>query len=196
MMILWLNRYSIYTGRFTESNCNEEFVFSLVDDDTILGELSRLDETKSVGIDGISATPLQLTKEHIIVTSVRHLVNQSFNEGKFINEWKSAKVIPLHKKGDVNDIRNYRPISVLSTSSKIIERIAHRQFYDYLIKHSILNKAQFGFRPGHSTGAALASLTHPWHIVHLTCIGQIVCAIYLDLKRACIWHGCHFHSSL
>ena len=37
-------------------------------------------------------------------------------------------------------------------------------------------------RPGHSTGAALASLTHPWHCA--IDIGQIVCAIYLDLKRA------------
>ena len=43
---------------FTESNCNEEFVFSPVDDDTILRELSRLDESKSVGIDSISAKPL------------------------------------------------------------------------------------------------------------------------------------------
>ena len=92
-----------------------------MDDDTILRELSRLDESKSVGIDGISAKPLKLAKEHII-TSIRHLINQSFNEGEFINEWKSAKVIPFYKKGDVNDVKNYRPISILSTSSKIIER--------------------------------------------------------------------------
>ena len=51
-----------------------------------------------------------------------------------------------------------------------------------LISVMLLNKAQFGFRPGHSTGAALASLTHPWHCA--IDIGQIVCAIYLDLKRA------------
>ena len=127
-----------------------------MNDNTILRELSRLDETKSVGIGGISAKPLKLAKEHI-VTSIRPLINQSFNECEFINEWKSAKVIPLHKKWDVNDVRNYRPISVLSISSKIIKCIAHRQFYDYLIKHSVLNKAQFGFRPGHSTGSALAS---------------------------------------
>ena len=103
---------------------------------------------QSVGIDGISAKPLKLAREHII-TSIRHLINQSFNEGEFINEWKSAKVIPFHKKGDVNDVKNYRPISILSTSSKIIERITlFRQLYDYLVKHAVLNKAQFGFRPG------------------------------------------------
>ena len=50
----------------TNFNCNEEFVFSPVDDDTILRELSRLDESKSVAIDGISAKPLKLAKEHII----------------------------------------------------------------------------------------------------------------------------------
>ena len=90
-----------------------------------------------------------MAKEHI-VTSIIHLVNQSFNEGKFINEWKSAKVIPLHKKGDVNDVRNYRPISVLSTS--------------------------FYFRGGpRFTYSSMALCLD---------IGQIVCAIYLDSKRA------------
>ena len=56
---------------------------------------------------------------HVFICLIAHF---------YINEWKRAKVIPLHKKGDVIDVRNYRPISVLSTSSKIIERIAHRQF--------------------------------------------------------------------
>ena len=140
--------------------------------------MSRLDESKSVGLDGIAAKPLKIAKV-FVVTSIKDLVNQSLNEGTFITEWKSAKVIPLHKKGDVNDVKNYRPISVLSAASKIVERIVHKQFYDY---HSILSKAQFGFRPGHSTGAALASLTHPWHSA--IDIGHIVCAIYVDLRRA------------
>ena len=47
---------------FTESNCNDEFVFSPVDDDTILRELSRLDESKSVGIDGISVKTFKIGK--------------------------------------------------------------------------------------------------------------------------------------
>ena len=110
-------------------------------------------------------------------------MNQSLNEGTFITEWKSAKVIPLHKKGDVNDVKNYRPISVLSAASKIVERIVHKQFYDYLLKHSILSKAQFGFRPGHSTGAALASLTHPWHCA-IDIDPITFCAIYVDSRRA------------
>ena len=165
----------------TECNSRDLFDFTLIDDDVILRELSRLDESKSVGLDGIAAKPLKIAKESV-VTSIKDLVNQSLNEGTFITEWKSAKVIPLHKKGDVNDVKNYRPISVLSAASKIVERIVHKQFYDYLLKHSILSKAQFGFRPGHSTGAALASLTHPWHCA--IDIGHIVCAIYVDLRRA------------
>ena len=166
---------------FAVPQSHDLFDFTLVDEDAVLRELSRLDESKSVGLDGVASKPIKLAKESLC-SSIKDLVNQSLSEGTFISEWKSAKVIPLHKKGDVNEVKNYRPISVLSATSKILERIVHSQFYNYLTKHSILSKLQFGFRPGHSTGAALASLTHPWHCA--IDIGQIICAIFVDLRRA------------
>ena len=48
------------------------------------------------------------------------------------NKWKITKVTPIHKKGNTNDYNNYRPISVLNTCSKILERAVHKQLIDHL----------------------------------------------------------------
>ena len=94
---------------------------------------------------------------------------------------KVQKICPLFKKGETNLICNYRPIAILPVVSKLIEKVAHKQ-YTFLSTHNILSNSQFGFRPGHSTSAALGSLTDDW--LRLIDIGQIIGAIYVDLKRA------------
>ena len=106
----------------------------------------------------------------------------SFSLGVYPDEWKHAKITPLHKKGDRNLCANYRPISILNAASKVIERIAHKQLHDYVIKYGLLNKVQFGFRPGHSTGAALGCMVDDWS--HSIDIGRVIAAIFVDLKRA------------
>ena len=61
-----------------------------------------------------------------------------------------AKVSPLFKSGNVSDINNYRPISVLNCVSKIIEKHVHKHFYEYLNQNELLSSVQSGFRPQHS----------------------------------------------
>ena len=73
-------------------------------------------------------------------------------------------------------------MSIICAASKLIERIAHQLVYDYVVKNDLLNKAQFGFRPGHSTGAALGSIIDDW--LQYFDLGRIIGALYLDLKRA------------
>ena len=52
----------------------------------------------------------------------------------FQDAFKTSKVTPLYKKGDKTDLNNYRPISILSTISKVFERVIHKQLYDYFCK--------------------------------------------------------------
>ena len=66
-------------------------------------------------------------------------------------------MFPLFKKGDVNSMTNYRPISKLPAVSKLIERMVHKHLYDFLILNDVLTEVQFGFRPGHSTASALGA---------------------------------------
>ena len=52
------------------------------------------------------------------IESLTYIMNMSLQMGVFPNEWKIAKVVPLHKGGDLNDVNNYRPISILACVSK------------------------------------------------------------------------------
>ena len=67
------------------------------------------------------------------------------NKGNLSNVSKIAKVISIHKSGFKNDINNYRPISLLSALSKVLEKLVYNRLYVFLSKHSILFEAQLGF---------------------------------------------------
>lgn len=72
---------------------------------------------------------------------------------------KVAKVTPLFKGGKASDMDNYRPISVLCISSKILERAIHSQLCRFLEENKLLRSYQCGFRKGYSTEFAAISLT-------------------------------------
>ena len=82
-------------------------------------------------------------------------INKSFKEGIFPNQLKSARVVPIHKEGTKNNVENYRPISLLSSISKIYERLMHSRIIKFLDQNNSLNDMQYGFRPGRSCEHAL-----------------------------------------
>ncbi len=98
------------------------------------------------------------------------------------SEWKSARVIPLHKKGPKNLLNNYRPISILPVISKIFEKVLYEQLYDYFISNNLLSPHQFGFRQFHSTASALLDSTNEWFINMDR--GMFNIAVFLDLQKA------------
>ena len=64
---------------------------------------------------------------------------------------KIAKVIPIYKCKEKNEMGNYRHISLLPSISKIIEKLVHKRLYSFCENNEILNDNQYGFRPKHST---------------------------------------------
>jgi len=64
---------------------------------------------------------------------------------------KGARVLPIFKVGDSHIIKNYRPISLLPSFSKILEKLIHKRLYNYLSQHNILFSSQYGFRKGYAT---------------------------------------------
>ena len=76
--------------------------------------------------------------------------NLSLTTGLVPSKWKITKVTPFHKKGNTNDYDNYHPISVLNTSSKILERAFHKQLIDHVETNDLLSKTQFGYRKNRS----------------------------------------------
>ena len=90
-----------------------------------------------------------------IVPSLARLINHSFQVSVFPSRWKTAKVTPLHKGGNLDEVSNFRLISVLHVLSKVIERHIHDALYSYLTENNLIYSRQSGFRKHHSTETAL-----------------------------------------
>ena len=78
--------------------------------------------------------------------------------GIFPDALKISKTIPVYKKGDINSLSNYRPISLLPTLSKVFERVIYNQLYNYFVFNNLLSEQQYGFRAKHSTELAAVKL--------------------------------------
>ena len=118
----------------------------------------------------------------IITNSVTYLVNLSLSVGSMPDEWKQAKVIPLHKSGCREDMDNYRPISILPVISKIAESAVNVQLQQYLTQHNLLSSVQSGFRKYHSAQTAVTFFSDS--IRRNTELGQMTGALFIDLRKA------------
>ena len=132
--------------------CTEEHVYDL---------LCSLDTTKSTGLDGVSAVMLKQTAASI-APSLTTLFNLSIASGSFPSDWKCARVTPIFKSSDSSLPNNYRPISILSIASKLLEQHIRSLIFEHLNDNSPISKFQWGFMPRRSTISALCSLAHDW----------------------------------
>ncbi len=100
-----------------------------------------------------SNIPMFLLKKlgHQICMPLKHIINLSLDSGEIPSSMKTAKVIPLLKSGDPSDVNNYRPISLLSSFGKILEKIVANKLVFFLESNNLLSQNQFGFRKEHST---------------------------------------------
>ena len=128
--------------------------------------------------------PLKLLTKigDIISTPLSLIVNQSLCSGSFPSKLKLAKVIPIFKKNDNKKFDNYRPISLLSSVSKIFERVVFNQLYNFLQEHNLLFESQYGFRKLHSTDLAALELID--RINKQIDQRKIPFSIFLDLSKA------------
>ena len=94
---------------------------------------------------------------------------------------KNAKVTPVYKSGERFLASNFRPISVLLTLTKLIEKHVSKHIYQYLIKFDLLHPTQSGFRPNHSCQTALINIIDKWLQEMIN--GKINLAVLLDLKK-------------
>ena len=111
-----------------------------------------------------------------------YLFNLSLSTGSFPDKLKLAKVIPIFKKGDTYLPSNYRPISLVSIFSKLLEKIMYKRLYSYLQGNNILYRYQFGFRKNHNTALALIDVVDS--IYQYLDHTETVIGLYLDLQKA------------
>ena len=111
-----------------------------------------------------------------------HIFNLSFTTGVVPAQFKMAKVIPIFKAGDKSSMDNYRPISLLSSFSKILEKLVALRIMSFLNNNDILSKWQFGFRSGHSTAHPMVHFLNK--ITDALNNKKHTIAIFCDLKKA------------
>ena len=133
------------------------FEFAEIEPSKVLKLLSKLDVTKATGLDQISNKVLKQAAP-VIYKQLTELFNLSLKSGEYPDDWKLAKVSPVFKAGERNDPNNYRPTSILSTISRVFEKLVYEQIYNYLTKNNLLDSRQSGFRSLHSTVTALLDL--------------------------------------
>ena len=142
----------------------------------------------SAGVDGLSSSFLKQIIPHISIP-FSHICNLSIVNGEFPTAMKISKVIPVHKSGDANTLNNYRPISLLPSLSKVLERIMYDRLYKYLSANNMIIPQQFGFRRNYSTELALL------HATELICSfsenKKAALGIFIDLSKAfdCLNHN-------
>jgi hypothetical protein len=119
----------------------------------------------------------------IYQTALTHIISLPLCKGQFADQLKIAKVKPLYRKGCDTEVANYRPVSLITGFSKIIEKIIKKSLVSFLYKHSIISNTQHGLCKGESTGSATVDFVERVH--KSLDERELSIGICLDLSRAC-----------
>ncbi len=127
--------------------------------------------------------PLKIANSNYsFTTALAKVINTSFEQGIFPQSLKTARVIPVHKEGSKMDVTNYRPISLLSSFSKIYEKLMHTRLLNFLESNESIFENQYGFRPGRSCEHALLNAQST--ILHSLNKKEIALLLLLDYSKA------------
>ena len=142
-----------------ERDARPLFNFKRINRSDVLILIKSLSNSEAFGLDGLDAVALKTVAEEISAP-VQHLINLSLSTGKFAKKWKIAKVTPRLKSKDLNryETSSYRPVAILSTVSKLVERTAQQQLLGYLEDTKQLSGSNHAYRSLHSTTTTLIEI--------------------------------------
>ena len=148
--------------------------------------ISKLNANKTVGADGISSHFLKQCR-HVLAPSLCIIFNKSLQFSVVPSSWKCANVTPILKKGDACNVDNYRPISLLSVVSKVMELCIHDVLYPKVKGH--IHELQHSFCKGRSCTSQLLKVYN--YIGAILDRGGQVDITYLDFSKVfdCVPHS-------
>ena len=141
---------------------NYEFNFCDVSHEALLTELKSLPSNSGLDIMKIDQRLLK-TAGPYISRSLLRIINESLKSGVVHDDWKVARVTPVYKNdGDVENVNNYRPISVIGHVAKIMEKLVRIQLVNYLEIHHFISPDQSAYLKHHSTQSCLHRVIEDW----------------------------------
>ncbi|CAG9115901.1 unnamed protein product [Plutella xylostella] len=164
-----------------KSSSTKSFFLGPTDHVEVEKIISNLKHNSAPGWDNVSNRLLK-TCSCYLSRPIAFIINLSLSSGVVPANLKMANVCPIYKSGDKNDVTNYRPISLLTSLSKILEKVVNNQLLKFLEKESLLHDHQFGFRRGRSTEDAVANLVD--HVAKKLDSGERCVGVFLDLAKA------------
>ena len=150
--------------------------------------LKEINVSKSSGMDNISSFVIKETFLTLL-TQITHLYNLSAKCSVFPQAWKDALVIPIPKTGDLSNVKNFRPISLLPLPGKILEKLVKSQVTKHFENNNIFSEVQHGFRKNHSTIHSVAQLAN--YVNVKMDAGTPTLATFIDFRKAfdCVQHS-------
>ena len=148
---------------------------------SVLQKLNRLLPNKSPGPDGWHPRLLKETST-ALAKPLHMLLQKSLDSGELPPSWKEGHITPIHKKGSKRSAANFRPISLTSIFSKIMETQIRDCIVDHMMANDMFADEQHGFVPGRSCITQLLVVLEKWTATIEE--GTSIDAIYLDFKKA------------
>lgn len=168
------------TSRLTSQNSKPAKPDSLPpDEEEIIKQVKRLKNNKAPGEDGITAELLKAAGP-ITIKEITNIIRDIWNTERIPDEWKNALIHPLHKKGDRTDVNNYRGISLLPVSFKILSQCLLDRAQKQL--EPSIGEYQAGFRPGRSCPEQILNLK--LILRHQKLYNKNVVCTFVDFKKA------------
>jgi len=159
----------------------EVFNFQPETNENVTKLINRIKPNVAVGYDNINSKMLKDSKE-ILAPWLTEIINISYEKNVFPDCMKIANIKPIFKENNKEQISNYRPISILSTISKIFERSSTDQLVKFLEKNDLITKCQHAYRKGHSTTTCVAEIIN--QLYRYIDEGQLTGLAKLDLRKA------------
>ena len=147
----------------------------------VYDSLKNLLNRKGTGIHEIPNKILKACRD-IISLHLSQIFNISLTTKCYPDSLKCAKVAPVFKGGDKDNLDNYRPMSVLPAVARVFEKLIYKQMIKYFESNDLLIKKQWGFRSLHSTILSLMSKTNDW-FVNIS-KGHLNAVVFLEVKKA------------
>ena len=147
----------------------------------VLNALKSLPSKRSTGPDGIPTLFLKKLR-CTLAEPLSSIFHTSISTGEVPSDWRSAIIAPVPKSGPSTSITNYRPISLTSTSCKLMEKMIRDRLLDHCITNNLLNGVQFGSLPHKSVETQLLRCLNDWTIEYDN--SRPVAVLYTDISKA------------
>jgi hypothetical protein len=161
-------------------DCRFEELDKTITVQEIYSAVKELKRGKAFGSDFILNEYL-IESVDILGSHICDVFNAILDSGYFPDKWMEGVIVPVYKKGDKNDVNNYRGITLVSCFSKLFTIILNKRITSFCENNNIISDAQFGFRKGKSTEDALFILLNI--VQHYLNENKRLYCVFVDLKK-------------